>query len=301
MPASSTITDDTLWWYHHFSSFYFYLLVLLKSIIRAFSSTAMLRVDPSPEDAMDEQDNLSFTARLALARVQESNKSFPFEKLPPELRNRIYDYVLTNEESQFPMHLRSGPHGLQYGLKPRSRSRACFSMLFLNKAINLEASSILYSTNNFDFNMSWLRSGGTYFERDIRSVSAFFSGLISTVQYIRKVQVLCDARTLIAPAWADLCRYLDTQLHLHEFILKIDLHGTYKPLRGAKPVPLLVLNYLLLKSLRYFESLQKPVFRCTSTPFICREWPCPLDSSLERELDAKFRDYLGKTGSTTLW
>ncbi|MCJ1423739.1 hypothetical protein MMC29_001623 [Sticta canariensis] len=79
--------------------------------------------------------------------------------------------------------------------------------------------------------MSWLRSGAKYFERDIRSVSAFFSGLISTVQFIRKVQVLCDAKTLIAPAWADLCQYLDTQLHLKEFIIKIDLHETYKPLR----------------------------------------------------------------------
>lgn len=269
--------------------------------MRAFSSMAMRRVDPSPAPETDDQDNLSFTARLAIARVRDSNKRFPFEKLPPEIRNRIYGYALTNDDSHFPMRLRSGPHGLQYGLKPRSRSRACFSMLFLNKAIHREASSILYSANSFDFNMSWARSGGTYFERDIRSVSAFFSSLISTVQFIRKVQVLCDVKTLTAPAWEDLCRYLDTQLHLKEFIVKIDLHEIYKPLKGAKPVPLVVLDYLLLKSLRYFESLQKPVFRCTSTPFISREWSCPLESSLERELDAKVRYYLGKTGSTTLW
>lgn len=250
---------------------------------------------------MEALDNLSFTARLALARVQDANKTFPFEKLPPEIRNRIYDYVLINEDSHLPMRLRSGHRGLQYGLQPRSWSRACFSMLFLNKAIYHEASSFLYSANTFDFNISWLMTGGFYFERDIRSVSEFFSGLTSAVQFIRKVRVVCDAKTLIASAWVNLCRYLDTQLHLREFSLKIDLYGTYKPWKGKKPVSFLVLNYLLARTLQYFRSLPNPVFHCTSMPAICKEWSCPPDSSLEHELDAKFKDYLVKTGSTTLW
>lgn len=252
---------------------------------------------------MEVPENLSFTARLALARAQESNKSFPFEKLPPEIRNRIYDYLLINEDSHFPMYLRSKDRGLHYGLSPRSRSRACFSILFLNKAIHREASSFLYSSNAFDFNISWLRSGGTHFDRDIHLVSVFFSGLTTTVQFINKVHILCDAKTLIAPSWPVLCQYLDTQLHLQEFSLKIDLYATYRPWKGKQPVPFLILNYLLVETLRYFSSVQKPVFRCTMTPTICQEWLCPFDSSVEQyvDLDTKFNDYLGKSRSKMLW
>lgn len=270
----------------------------------SFSSMAMLQVDSSPEHATGAQDNLSFIARLALARAQDSKKTFAFEKLPPEIRNRIYGFALINEDSCFPMHLCSGRCGLQYGLNPRSKSRACFSMLSLNKAINREATSFLYTANTFDFNMSWLKSGGIYFERDIRLASSFFSSLTTTVQFIRKVDVLCDVITLKALAWKDTCRYLDTQLHLREFSLKIDLYGTYVPRKATKPVPFHVLNHLLLHTLRYFSSLPKPVFLCTSTPTICEQWPCPFDS-LEQEqdlnLDAHFKDYLVRTGSTTLW
>lgn len=260
-------------------------------------------LESNPEHAMEAPESLSFTARLALARAQDSNKSFPFEKLPPEIRNRIYDYLLVNEDSHFPMYLRSRDRDLHYGLNPRSRSRACFAILSLNKAIHREASSFLYSANAFNFNISWLRSGGTHFERDIRLVSVFFSGLTTTAQFIKKVHILCDAKTLMAPSWAVLCQYLDTQLHLQEFSLKIDLYPTYTPLKGKKPVPFLIFNYLLVETLRYFSSVQKPVFHCTSTPTICQEWLCPFDSSVEQDvdLDTKFRDYLGKSRSTMLW
>lgn len=264
---------------------------------------AMFQFNPSSEPAMEDQEDLSFTTRLALARVQDSKKSFPFEKLPPETRNRIYDYLLINEDSYIPMQLRSGQGGLQYGLKPRSRSRACFSMLFLNKAIHREASSFLYGANAFHFDISWRRSGGPYFERDIGSVSAFFSGLKSTAQFIRKVHVLCDAKTLVSPAWAALCEDLDSQLHLKEFSLKIDLYETYRPLKGNRPVTFLILNYLLEETLLWFSSLEKPMFHCGSTPAICKEWLCPLDLDLKQdvELDVLFKNYLAKSGSTTLW
>ncbi|MCJ1470781.1 hypothetical protein MMC07_009428 [Pseudocyphellaria aurata] len=278
--------------------------------------------DPSPEHAPgaqdilsfiarlgmphDDPDNLSFIARLALARAQDSRKTFPFEKLPPEIRNRIYAFALINEDSCFPMDLRSGRRGLQFGLKPRSKSRPCLSMLLLNKAISHEATSFLYVTNTFEFNMSWLRSGGLYFQRDIRLATDFFSTLTTTAQFIRKVHVLCDVETLKAPAWMDFCQCLDKQLHLREFRLKIDLFRTYLPRKGKKSVPFQILINLLDHTLRYFSSLPKPVFQCTSTPTICEQWPCPFDS-LEQErdvvpnLDAHFKDYLIKTRSTTLW
>ena len=198
------------------------------------------------------------------------------------------------------MLLRLGQHGLQYGLSPRSKSKPCFSLLFLNKAINHEATSYLYSVNTFDFNLSWLRSGGFYFERDIQSISGFFFGLTSTVGFVRRVHVVCDAKTLITPAWEKVCRYLDTQLHLKELSLKIDLHGKYKPRREKKPISFFLINHLLVKTLSYFSSLQKPVFHCTLTPAICQGWLCPPDRSLEYKLDTKCKDYLSKTKWTTL-
>ena len=267
----------------------------------SLTSRSLHQADLILMHAMEAQGDLSFTARLALLRVQESKRSFPFEKFPPEIRNRIYDYVLTGQDSHLPMLLRFGQHGLQYGLSPRSKSKPCFSVLFLNKAINREAASYLYSVNTFDFNLSWLRNGGFYFERDIRSISDFFSGLTSTVELVRKVHVVCDARTLVTPAWETVCRYLDTQLHLKELSLKIDLHGTYKPRRGTKPVSFLLINHLLAKTLSYFSSLQKPVFDCTLTPAICQEWSCPSDRSLVYDLHTNCKDYLTKTKSTTLW
>ncbi|KAI9697038.1 MAG: hypothetical protein M1836_004999 [Candelina mexicana] len=114
-----------------------------KKRFREKKDKGKLPADISPEEGQNGQPLLIATFEPAVNDSQHC--IFPFQKLPPELRNRIYRYVFVSDEN--------------IGARDLDRKaflRAAQSFLNLNfllscRQIHQEAAHIFYAENGFEF------------------------------------------------------------------------------------------------------------------------------------------------------
>lgn len=89
-----------------------------------------------------------------MASTPERQKECQLLKLPAEIRNAIYSYILIQpsglSEDQLPKHLSDGT------INPAPRRRFCANILLTCQQINAEASPIFYGQNTFSAHTSLL-------------------------------------------------------------------------------------------------------------------------------------------------
>lgn len=226
---------------------------------------------------------------------------FLFEKLPPEIRNKIYRYVLTSKDSHFSMELRSGDNRLCYGLRHRGLPNTIFSLLFVNRAIHYEARSILYGENTFSFDLRRPTNGDHYLHRDISYIRDFFLEINGAAQYVRKIHFACEAKSLENPVLRALCSYIDSTLQYTHVSLEIDLYRIFNPFRrGKNPISYEAINTAMKRSSSAFLKTPGAQFFCTTRPWLDRGWTTALDTESLQQLDADFREYVERRGSFML-
>ncbi|KAI9778645.1 MAG: hypothetical protein M1835_004876, partial [Candelina submexicana] len=114
-----------------------------KTRFRAKKDKGKLPADINPEEGQNDQPLLMATFEPAVHDPQRC--VFPFQKLPPELRNRVYRYVFVSDEN--------------IGARDHERKaffRAARSFLNLSfqlscRQIHQEAAHIFYAENGFEF------------------------------------------------------------------------------------------------------------------------------------------------------
>ena len=189
-----------------------------------------------------------------------SRQSFPFEKLAPELRNKIYRYLLSAPDKTLFEIGRDGEL-LTYG--EAIRSRLHMDIMFVSKGIYLEAASFFYSEKVFYFDMC---DGN----RSMYEVRTFFSQLqpLSRAS-VRSLWLEIARHHIQSFAWAPVCLYLATQMclkHLH-----IELKECDGPCRGDCPSEVSNLESpwaMVLSQIQGLESLTLHTVGCV------REFDC---------------------------
>jgi len=142
--------------------------------------------------------------------------TFPFEKLPPELRNKIYGYLLSTPSDI--IAIRAGNQLTTSGGVPRAVVRAGLHLqiLYLNKAIYAEATSFLYGSKTFFFYM--INS-----HRSMLEIKDFFFRLQELARgAVRMLYIHVDRRNIESLGWGSLCVYLTEEMSLKQLCLVVE-------------------------------------------------------------------------------
>lgn len=164
---------------------------------------------------------------------------FPFERLPAELRVKVYEYALISPCGWFNITWKNSMVRNRISVtEDLSRTellgQMCIFMICLNKSIHQEACKVLYGSNLFHFDFP-LEVGVDFWVEDPHyehNVVAFLSSISKTSRgFIRSIRIYAATQRLerasTGDGWLSICRYLASKVQLTHFTLVIVNNCTF--------------------------------------------------------------------------
>ncbi|KAI9880589.1 MAG: hypothetical protein M1830_001940 [Pleopsidium flavum] len=182
-------------------------------------------------------------------RLNRAALPFPFERLPPELRNEIYSYLLSTPCES--IHISADNQLTFSGGECRTvvRDGLHLQILYLNKAIHAEATSFFYGSKAFVFRI--MES-----HRSVLKVKDFFSRLADLARGAVRILYIDIAREHIESiGWEALCVYLAEKMSLRQLNLVVE--ECRSPCNGECPSDLSCLDLPWAKALSHIKGLDR--------------------------------------------